>query len=102
MNRSEENILALMVIKKGGSFSNSYWLCKFLSRMFDVFNCDEIIKNLIEYKYVTYVVSDGVEIFQLSEKGMDIMDRNYERILNILFEKFPEQNDIIKLMEKNN
>ncbi|THU39402.1 hypothetical protein FAM09_12925 [Niastella caeni] len=60
MKEKDEVYVALLIINLGGTFSNSYGMCRLLDRKFDIYNCVRVVSDLINESLVDYVEKDGV------------------------------------------
>jgi hypothetical protein len=98
MSNKEAIYLALLVINLGGTFSNTYGLCKLLRRKFEIFDCVEIVNNLINSGHVNYVMKDGVEQFYINESGNEAIIQHRSRIIDLLNEKFPQESEFISFL----
>ena len=98
MSNKENVLIALLVINLGGTFSNTYGLCKLLRRKFGIFDCVEIVNNLINSGYVNYVIKDGVEQFFINESGNEAILQNRSRIVDLLKEKYSNEAEFISFL----
>lgn len=87
--------LSLLIMEP---FVNSYWLCRFLSRYFEIFDCGNVINNLITNRYVSYIEKGGVKDFELTASGNEFMNSNKVKTIEMLLREFPKQEDILKAM----
>jgi hypothetical protein len=58
VTKQEQLYIALLVIKIGGRFSNTYGLCKFIDLKFDIYDCADIVKELISNDYVNHEIKN--------------------------------------------
>lgn len=98
MNNEEDVYIALLVIKLGGTFSNTYGLCKVLRRKFEIFDCVEIVNNLTNSGYINYVMKDGVEQFVINESGNEAILQHKSRVIHSLNEKFPNEAEFVSFL----
>jgi len=91
VTKQEQLYIALLVIKVGGRFSNTYGLCKFIDLKFDIYDCTNIIKELISNDYVTYNEIKGGKAFYISRKGEDALKENRLEIIEMLKHDFPKE-----------
>jgi hypothetical protein len=96
MTIEQQEIVALLIIKKGGSFSNSYGLVKVLTWKFKIINFLEVIENIKDKKYISSEYNEGVGVFTLTAYGEKVVNENKELILKILELEFPSELEIIE------
>lgn len=98
MTKLEELYTALLILKLGGTFSNAYGLCRFLSRNFEIFDCTEVINNLISHNYVTCISMEGVKQFFITQKGEEIVNNNRYWVVERLKKLFPKEIELIETL----
>ena len=98
MTKQEELCTALLILQLGGTFSNAYGLCRFLSRKFEIFECTEVINGLISHDYVTCISMEGVKQFFMTQKGEEIANENRYKIIEILKNSFPQEKELIETL----
>ena len=91
MTKEEQLHISLMVIKLGGRFANTYGLCRFIDLKFDIFDCTNIINDLIAKDYVTYNEIDGGRMFYLNSKGEEVLKNQKIAIIELLKHEFPKE-----------
>jgi hypothetical protein len=94
----EDVYIALLVIKLGGTFSNTFGLCKLLRRKFEIFDCVEVVNNLINSGYINYVLKNGVEEFTINESGNEAILQHRSRVIDVLKVKFPNESEFIDFL----
>lgn len=97
MTEDEEILVALLVINDG-VYTSSYKMCKFINRMFEIWDCEKIIAGLIGNKYVYYSEDDQVKNFSISMKGRDAVAKNRVWVIELLKKEFPEKINIIETL----
>lgn len=95
---NDDVLIALLLINLGGSFSNTYGLCKVLSRKFEIFDCVEIVNKIIDSGYVSYIKKDGVELFSINELGIEAILQHKNRIVDLLNKKYPHEATFISYL----
>lgn len=91
MTEEQELFIALLVIKVGGRTSNTYGLCTFIDRRFDIFDCAKVIQGLIANGYVTYNEIEGGKLFHVSKLGDFILESKRLEIIELLKIDFPRE-----------
>lgn len=97
MTEIDKQVVALIIINRGESFANTFWLCKSLSRSFEIFDCIEVINVLIKNELVTYTEKDGFENYKLSTKGKEFLDLHFSTTIQDLKIEYPEKKDTINI-----
>ncbi|HMG67751.1 MAG TPA: hypothetical protein VK588_08700 [Chitinophagaceae bacterium] len=95
MSDKDQLYVALLVIRLGGTFSNTYGLCRLLSRKFEIFKCQEVVVGLINHQYVVFDELAGVKQFTINGKGEEVLMQNRQRIIDILRTTFPSELNLI-------
>ena len=96
MTNKQEEILALLIINKGGSFGNSYGLCKMLAWKFKIINCNAIIDSIHKKEYVSCADIKGLEYFSLTIQGKKIIEENKTELIEFLKKEYPSELIIIE------
>jgi hypothetical protein len=97
MNEVGIQVIALIIINRGEVFATTFWLCKVLSRSFEIFDCVGVINGLIENKLVHYSEKDGFKNFKLSKEGKKFLDSNFSNVIKELKAEYPEKMDTIAI-----
>lgn len=100
MGKEKENLLALILIDSSMNFSNSYNLCRVLSRIFGLVNCQEIISHLKEQDYIEVGNTNyGVDEYLIKDTGRQKINLNKVNFIKDLLQAFPGEKDfILKLL----
>ncbi|RYD57413.1 MAG: hypothetical protein EOP56_08895 [Sphingobacteriales bacterium] len=95
----DPTVLALMLIEK--DFSNSYALCKVLSRPFGFINCSEVTNRLLtEGKVIISDHNNGNTIFKVSDLGNNAILAGSETLIAELKKEYPDYLDFIEHLQQ--
>jgi hypothetical protein len=91
MELTDQVKLAIMLLKKR-RFSNAYDLCKVLSRIFNIINCQEIILYLLEEKFVDIEkIEYQVKHFLVTAKGFEFEQERKDEFISFLKSEYPHE-----------
>lgn len=91
-------VLALFVIKKGSTFSNTYGLCRMLSVKFQLSDCKEIIALLVANGYVNVRETGQINYYDITTEGKKFMDSKRNEAAMALIKEFPIETEAINIL----
>lgn len=93
-------VLALFVIKMGGTYSNTYGLCRMLSIKFQIQDCQEIIELLVTNGYVNVRKTSQINYYEITMEGEKFMDSKRNEAAEALTKELPLETEAIRSLLK--
>jgi predicted methyltransferase len=100
MTKDNEQVIVLLVIKKGDTFSNSYGLSKVLSRKFGILNYLDIVTVLNNNGFIEIKEDSGIKVFTITQKGEEFIKIKRLETLETLLKEFSKESEIIESLGK--
>ena len=97
MSNLHLQVLALFIIKRGGTYSNTYGLWRTMSVLFDVYY-EEALAELKLNQYVNTNVENQVNYYYITAAGKEFMNENASEARDALEKQFPDKAELIQAL----
>ncbi|QEC44392.1 hypothetical protein [Pseudobacter ginsenosidimutans] len=93
--KKHEKLLFLLLLNKMKAWNNSIELIRVLEFKFGIFYFNDLVNSILHEEFITREYEGQVGSYFLTQKGIDVLNKDYLGIQRLLLTQYPDQNDFL-------